>query len=44
MRTGSLLVIPVLVLGAGIAAQQPANPRQQPGATITMFVTEQHEL
>ena len=44
MHTGNLLVIPVLVLGAGIAAQQPANPRQQPGATITMFAPEQHDL
>ena len=25
-------------------AQQPANPRQQPGATITMFAPEQHDL
>jgi hypothetical protein len=27
-----------------VAAQQPANPRQQPGATITMFAPEQHDL
>ena len=26
------------------AAQQPANPRQQPGAAITMFAPEQHDL
>ncbi len=24
--------------------QQPANPRQQPGATVTMFAPEQHDL
>jgi hypothetical protein len=27
-----------------VAAQQPANPRQQSGATITMFAPEQHDL
>src|ERR687892_711606 len=29
--------------GWGISAQQP-NPRQQPGAMITMFAPEQHDL
>src|SRR5687767_11308584 len=36
------------ILSASLAtvvnAQQPANPRQQPGATITMFAPEQHDL
>jgi hypothetical protein len=32
-----------LVLGVTIAAQQP-NPRQQPGASVTIFAPEQHDL
>ena len=27
-----------------VAAQQPANPRQPPGAAITMYAPEQHDL
>jgi hypothetical protein len=27
-----------------VAARQPANRRQQPGATITMYAPEQHDL
>ena len=38
------VVTPVLLLATAITAQQPANPRQQPGATITMFAPEQHDL
>lgn len=38
-----LSVTAVLVLGAGLAAQQP-DPRQQPGAPITMYAPEQHDL
>ena len=34
----------VIVVGSRVAAQQQANPRQQPGATITMFAPEQHDL
>ena len=35
----------VLALAGTVAvAQQPANPRQQPGASITMFAPEQHDL
>lgn len=35
----------MLALASAVsAAQQPANPRQQPGATITMFAPEQHDL
>lgn len=35
----------ILALGGIVAAQQPvANPRQQPGAAITMFAPEQHDL
>ena len=33
-----------LVVGSRVAAQQQANPRQQPGAMITMFAPEQHDL
>ena len=42
MRNG--LVVLALIVGTTVAAQQPANPRQQPGATITMFAPEQHDL
>ena len=38
------LVILAAMVGTAAAAQQPANPRQQPGATITMFAPEQHDL
>ena len=38
------LVILMVLSGAALTAQQPANPRQQPGATITMFAPEQHDL
>jgi hypothetical protein len=41
MRNG---IVVVLVLVAALTAQQPPNPRQQPGATITMFAPEQHDL
>ena len=42
MRTHVLIL--GVVLGAALAAQQAANPRQQPGATITIFAPEQHDL
>ena len=42
MRTG--IVITILAIGTVVVAQQAANPRQQPGATITMFAPEQHDL
>src|SRR6187200_2625327 len=42
MRTGLMAL--GLTIGAVVAAQQPANPRQQPGAAITMFAPEQHDL
>jgi len=38
------LVTVALMAAAMVAAQQPANPRQQPGATVTMFAPEQHDL
>ena len=38
-------VLVVLALaGTVVVAQQPATPRQQPGAAITMFAPEQHDL
>jgi hypothetical protein len=42
MRYGPVLLL--LLLATAVTAQQPANPRQQPGATITMFAPEQHDL
>ena len=39
----NVLVVLALV-GTVAVAQQPANPRQQPGASITMFAPEQHDL
>src|SRR4030095_3637804 len=38
------LLIAGAVSLASIAAQQAPNPRQQPGATVTMFAPEQHDL
>lgn len=37
------LTVLVLLLAGSVAAQQP-NPRQQPGAPITMYAPEQHDL
>ena len=42
MRNGPVVL--ALMVGTVVAAQQPANPRQQPGATITMFAPGQHDL
>jgi hypothetical protein len=33
-----------VLLTAVLAAQQPPNPRQQPGATVAIFAPEQHDL
>jgi hypothetical protein len=41
MRTLALVIL--LATSAAIAAQSP-NPRQQPGATITMYAPDQHDL
>src|SRR4029450_2263272 len=40
----SLILGSILFLAAGVAAQQAANPRQQPGAAITLFAPDQHDL
>src|SRR5262245_53578956 len=42
MRYGPVLL--ALLVGVVVTAQQPANPRQQPGAAITLFAPEQHDL
>ena len=34
----------VALLGASITAQQPINPRQQPGAQVHIFAPDQHDL
>jgi hypothetical protein len=41
MRVHTFLIL--LAVAAGVAAQQP-NPRQQPGATVTMYAPDQHDL
>ena len=40
----SWLAAAVAAAGAVASAQQPANPRQQPGAAVTVFAPEQHDL
>ena len=37
-------VLVLALVGTVGGAQQPANPRQQAGASITMFAPEQHDL
>jgi hypothetical protein len=39
-----LLAAAVATAGAAASAQQAANPRQQPGAAVTVFAPEQHDL
>ena len=39
----TFMIIGIVVL-TSMAAQQAPNPRQQPGATVTMFAPEQHDL
>jgi hypothetical protein len=39
-----LLALMVCGFVASLAAQQTANPRQQPGAGVTLFAPEQHDL
>ena len=41
MRNGVFILS--VILGTAVVAQQP-DPRQQPGAAITMFAPEQHDL
>src|SRR5919107_738940 len=44
VRMRRIVVVASLVLGSVVAAQQQPNPRQQPGAMITMYAPEQHDL
>jgi hypothetical protein len=39
-----LLLVSIVLTGVALLAQQPANPRQQPGAAVTVFAPEQHDL
>ena len=39
----TFMIVGIVVL-TSMAAQQAPNPRQQPGATVTMFAPEQHDL
>ena len=38
------VLVLVVVLSAAGVAQQPPNPRQQPGAMVTLYAPEQHDL
>jgi hypothetical protein len=40
----TLALSAAIVLWTTATAQQPPDPRQQPGATITLFAPEQHDL
>jgi hypothetical protein len=38
------MVVLALIFGAVADAQQGPNPRQQPGAAVTLFAPDQHDL
>jgi hypothetical protein len=40
----AFIVLSVALTGVAALAQQAANPRQQPGAAVTLFAPEQHDL
>jgi hypothetical protein len=40
----AVLLAGVAAVGIAALAQQPPNPRQQPGATVHIFAPEQHDL
>ena len=42
--TRSLVVLVLCATAAAVIAAPQANPRQQPGAPITIFAPEQHDL
>jgi len=42
--TRTTMVVLALALGAVAVAQQAPNPRQQPGAAVTMYAPDQHDL
>ena len=39
-----LALVMIVCAGVGVGAQQAPNPRQQPGASVTIFAPEQHDL
>ena len=43
-RLYALITISIALASVAALAQQAANPRQQPGATVTVFAPEQHDL
>ncbi len=40
----AVLLVAATILASRASARQQPNPRQQPGATITLFAPEQHDL
>ena len=40
----ALVAVSLVLAGVTALAQQAANPRQQPGAAVTVFAPEQHDL
>src|SRR5689334_9814989 len=44
VRHRTLAALFVALPAAAVIAQQAANPRQQPGAAVTVFAPEQHDL
>ncbi|HEV8393103.1 MAG TPA: hypothetical protein VGQ37_02470 [Vicinamibacterales bacterium] len=43
-RLYALITISIALASVAVLAQQAANPRQQPGAAVTVFAPEQHDL
>ena len=43
-RRNALVAVSIVFAGVAALAQQAANPRQQPGAAVTLFAPEQHDL
>ena len=42
--TRNIIIAATVATGAVLAAQQPVDPRQQPGAMVHIFAPEQHDL
>jgi hypothetical protein len=40
----AFVAVAIVLAGVAALAQQAANPRQQPGAAVTVFAPEQHDL
>jgi hypothetical protein len=43
-QTVQIAALVALAAATAVVAQQAANPRQQPGAAVTMFAPDQHDL